>query len=397
MSDKDKTPTLEDVNGALKELREEVEKKDVDLEKVAKLEEILNTYEEKNVELVKTQESAKQEIEDFKERIEDLEKKLSRPGNGSVEDETKAEYKALSDFITKGAENMTPEDLKYLRSDNETDGGVLAPAEFVREIIKDITEISALRSVARIRTTSAGRMEIPVRNSLVVAEWEGEGETSTDSNSQYGIEKIPVHKLMVTIPITIEELMDSAFDMEAEINSDLAESFNQKEGNAFIQGDSIKKPEGILVNTALVAAARTSGDADEITFDSLILLTGDLKTGYNPLYLMNRLTIAIIRTLKDGVGQYLWQAGNVAAGVPNQINGFSYMETPDMDDIAANAFPVAFGDFRMGYLIGDSLRMDVIRDPFTLKKQGKVEFTFTRRVGGQVVNAEAIKLLKIAT
>jgi len=390
-----------DAHLALAELRKEVEKTNADLGKIDKLEEILDKQQKNSQELttsLEAKETARQELEaDTKSRIEFLEALISKGGNGAGADEVSAELKAMDKFLRTGVHGLGEEELKYLRSDVAADGGILAPAEFLREIVKPITEISPMRQIARVRTASAGKMELPVRNTLVSAEWEGEGETGTDDNSKYGLEKIPVNKLTVTVPITIEELADSAFDMEAEISGDIVESFNQKEGGAFISGSGFKQPEGILTNTDLTGGARVSGKATEIQMDALLLLAGDLKTGYTPVYLMNRRTTATIRTLKDGVGQYLWQVGNIAAGIPNTLNGFPLVETPDMDDIGANTFPVAFGDFRMGYLIGDSLRMDIIRDPFSLKKSGKVEFTFTRRVGGQVVNAEAIKLLKIST
>jgi len=391
-------PTMNEISEGLKEIRTEIEKKDIaDTGKIENITELLDTQEELNQKNALAFAKSENDRKDAEERLETLEKAMSRVGNGAGEqDQKNEETKALQKFICKGLDSLTPEEVKYLRTDNELDGGVLAPTEMVNEIIKGITETSAIRNIARVRTMSAGRMELVVRNGLVAAEWEGEGETGTDDNTQYGKEKIPLNKLTVTVPITIEELMDASFNMESEINSDIIESFGQKEGTAFVQGDAVKKPEGFAVESALQTAARTTGLAANITMDSILKLAGDLKTGYAPVYLMNRTTIADIRILKDGVGQYLWQIGNIAAGIPNQINGFTYIETPDMDDIAANTFPIAFGDFRKGYLIGDGLRMDIIRDPFSLKKSGKVEFTFTRRVGGGVVNAEAIKLLKVA-
>jgi len=65
--------------------------------------------------------------------------------------------------------------------------------------------------------------------------------------------------------------------------------------------------------------------------------------------------------------------------------------------VAANAFPVVFGDFRRGYLIVDRLILDVMVDPYSSKNQGMVEFSARRRVGGQVVIADALKKLKIAS
>lgn len=409
--DDTKNVTQAELNRVVDDIRELVEKKSkkggdrldaVDEQKMKNFSEVLDEHEKKNEALTTEIEARKTAEFELKERIEELEKQLSKPNNGGPADEKakikELERKAFDKFFRGGeeAKNFEPEELKYLRTDSDVDGGVLATTEYIQEIIKNITEISAMRSVCRVRPVGKGRMEIPVRDSLVSAFWEGEGEETQDSNSQYGLEKIPLHKLMVNVPITLEELQDTSFNMEAEINADVVEAFNQKEGAAFVNGtgNADKQPEGFLNNSRVTS--RATGIADGIDMDSIMLLQGDLKKGYNPIYTMNRTTAAKVKILKDGNGQYLWQAGNIAAGVPNQISGDPYLIVPDMDDIGANAFPIAYGDFRQGYLIGDRMALSVIRDPYTLKKSGKVEFTFVRRVGGAVIKPEAIRLLKCA-
>lgn len=381
------------INEAFKGLTDAIEAKDA--AGIAKYNEILAEVDKKNQALVldiKKREATEAEL---KESISNLEKQISRAsqaGDEKKKGELSEEMKAVTTFIRHGEASLTAEELKYLRTDKDTDGGYLTQGEYIREIIKGITEISPMRSVARVRQTSSKSVEIPSRTGLVTASWEGEATTTGDSNSTYGLERIPMNKLMVNVPITIEELADASFNMETEINADVVESFNQKENLAFVSGTGVKQPEGFLTNASV--GIRASGIADNIDIDSLILLAGDLKTGYNPVYAMNRLTIASLRTRKGGDGQYLWVAGNIAAGVPNTINGYNYVEMPDMDNIGANAYPVAFGDFRQGYLIVDRMDINMIRDPYSLKRIGKVEFTFTRRVAGQVVKAEAIKKLK---
>ena len=370
-----------------------------------KLEATMAGIEGKNADLVKTIEAEKTANAELKELVEkqmkSMERVASRPNADENEKvQAKSDMKLFEKFVTKGMESFrgaTDElEKKFMNTYTDEDGGVLAPNEYVREILKDVTEISNLRAVARTRTAGAGRMEIPVRSSLVTVNWEGEYEEAQDSNSQYQLRKVPLNKIMVNVPITIEELQDAAFDMESEINMDIAEAFAQKEGAAFINGDGVKKPEGILSSSDI--SEINTEDADGITMDSIIKIAGEVKAGYNPLYLMNRKTIAYVQQLKESTsGRYLWQAGNIAAGVPNQLNGYSYLEMPDMEDVAVNANPIAFGDFRQGYLIGDGAELTVIRDPYTLKKRGMVEFTFMRRVGGGVVKPEAIKLLKCAT
>ena len=182
--------------------------------------------------------------------------------------------------------------------------------------------------------------------------------------------------------------------MISEINSDVMEAFQQLEGTAFVNGSGVKSPEGFMTNADITSI--NSGVADKLTFDSLISVTGQLKKGYNPIYGFNRRTLATIRTMKDGSGSYIWQAGNLAAGVPNSLAGTSYGIFEDMPDIGAGLSPVIYSDFYKGYLIGDRAGMSVVRDDVTLKKQGKVEFTFMKRLDAQVVLPEAFKKIKIS-
>lgn len=360
--------------------------------------------ESENQKLVKEIETEKKSREDFKEmfekQMETFEKIASRPNADAAEKvEAKSNIKMFEQFVTRGLESMNrnADELtqKFLNTYVDAEGGVLTPPEYVQDIIKNITEIDNLRSVSRVRRAGSNRMEIPIRHSLVTVNWEGEYEEAQDGNSTYQLNNLPLNKIMVNVPITIEELQDSAFDMESEINMDVAEAFAQKEGEAFVTGDSIKKPQGFTQNDS-VGIVNTK-IADGVSMDSIIKIEGELKTGYNPIYVMNRKTMAYVKQLKESTsGRYLWQAGNIAAGVPNQLNGYGYLELPSMDDVGTNTVPIAFGDFRQGYLIGDGVEITVIRDPYTSKKKGVVEFTFMRRVGGQVIKPEAIKLLKCA-
>ena len=110
-------------------------------------------------------------------------------------------------------------------------------------------------------------------------------------------------------------------------------------------------------------------------------------------FTMNRTVQGVVRKLKDGDGTYLWQPSYVA-GQPATILGYPVTEMAGMPNLAANALPIAFGDFRRGYLIVDRVGVRVLRDPFTNKPY--VHFYTTKRVGGGVVNPETIKVLKMA-
>ena len=224
--------------------------------------------------------------------------------------------------------------------------------------------------------------------------WAGEGETGLTSNSQYGRLELNAKRLTVSVAITAEELQDANVDMVNEINSDVRESFAQLRGASFVNGTGNGTPEGFMVNPDITSI--NSGDANLLTFNSLLSVTGEVKTGYNPIYAFNRRTLAAIRTMRNGNGDYIWQAGNLAAGVPNAIAGSSYAVLNDMPDIGAGLIPVIYGDFFAGYLIGERKGMTVIRDEYSLKKDGKVEFTFMERLDAMVTQPEAFEKIKIS-
>jgi HK97 family phage major capsid protein len=231
----------------------------------------------------------------------------------------------------------------------------------------------------------------------VTGGWEGEGtNTIANSNSKYGMDVLTIRKMVASTAITLEELSDAEFDMQTEVSSDVGEFFGKLEGTGFVQGTgSPLQPEGFMTN-ALVPEFN-SGAAADFTLDNLIDITGKLKTGYNPMFGFTRQTLARIRKFA-GNDQYLWQTGTgVAGSAPNTLLGYPYVLIPDLDEIGANKYPIVFADFRRGYLIADRAAITVIRDQFTLKKEGKVEFTFSKRTTGKVMLPEAFYKLKCST
>jgi HK97 family phage major capsid protein len=384
---------LHEMHSALNALRSEVESKFVRQEVVNRCTEFLDKQEAKNQELVKAANEAKSKAEELESKYSSLEATLARPNLSAKSEEYEMEVKAFKNLVRSGEVET---EKKYLRTDVNEDGGFLVPDILVNEVIKNITEISNLRSVARVRAMGNKTESIPTRTTIVSVGMVGEGQEDALSNSKYGLEKLVAKTAQVTIQATLQELQDSSIDITTNINEDVAEALAQLEGAQFVNGSGAgNNCEGFMTNASVTSI--NTGSASALTFDSLIALTGELKTGYNPLYAFNRKTLANIRTLKDGNGHYIWQAGNLGAGIPNAINGYNYIELPDMPDIAANAFPVIFADFRRGYIIGDRLGMTMLRDPYSKKREGKVEFTFTKRFAGGVVLAEAFKKLKVST
>lgn len=383
---------------AVKALRDSVEKfgaNSVEAKAMAaRTEDAIAKQEAKHTEIVNDLAAERKNQLELKERIDGLELELSRKstGKGGSHKDT-PEYKALQLFVQKGIDALDMEQKNTLRTDIGTQGGYLTMPEMDNAIIKKITEISPVRSVARVRTVGSKTLAIPVRTTIPVATYEGEAAAGGESNSTYGQETLTAYRLTVTVPYTYDQLIDSEFDMETEITNDVAEAFAFTEGNKFVLGTGAKQPEGFLSNATVVADARTSLVSGVVSGDDLILLSGDLKVGYNPLYAFNRRSLATFRTLKGSDGQYLWQMG-LGGGAPNTIAGLPYVVMNDMPDIAANSLSVVLADFTRGYTIIDRTGLLVIRDELTRKKNNIIELTFHRYNHGQVVLPEAFKILK---
>ena len=378
---------------ALNALRDETKK--LSPEQKSEINKLLDSQEEKNQVKLKELNEKSKKIEELEDRYNSLEADLKRGLSGEEKQAKTQELKAFETYLRKQSQFLGQEELKYLRTDVDSEGGYLVPSPLEGEIIKKITEISNLRSVARVRPMSTKTSSTPSRTNIVSAGMVGEGETDSLSTSKYGLEKLIAKKAQVTSQSTVEELEDAGYDVLNLMSQDVAETMAQLEGSQFVNGNGAgNNCEGFLTNSNVPFIV--SSVADKITFDSLIHATGQLKYGYNPIYAFNRKTLAEIRKLKDGEGGYLWQAGNLAAGVPNQLNGYNYIILPDMPDIGANTYPVIFGDFARGYVIGDRKGMTMLRDEITKKREGKIEFTWYKRFAGMVQLPEAFVKIKIS-
>jgi len=341
----------------------------------------------------------KQQQENQKEQMDRIETMLRRPQTGVEAKKIDESLMAWDSFLRKGLEALDPSEKKALTVSNDSTGGYLAPPEYVREIIKSVTEISPIRSIARVRTTGQRSVQMPKRTGQFAAAWVAESGTRAETTGYtVGMEEIPTHEHYALVDISEQDLEDSVFDLEAEMQSEFAEQFAKAEGAAFCTGNSVGKPEGFMTNSDVSEV--NSGAASALTADGLLTLVHSVKSQYgrNGRFVFNRTTLAAIRKLKDTAGQYVFQAGmSLENGVPNTILGYAYVEAPDMADVGAGAYPVAFGDFSRGYMIVDRVALAVLRDPFTQATTGNVRYIARRRVGGQVILPEAIVKQKVAS
>lgn len=332
------------------------------------------------------------------EKLEKLETVLSRPESGFSSNSVDAELKNFDAFCRKGFERLDANQQKALTVSNDSTGGYLAPPEYVRELLKTVTEISPIRSIARVRSTSARSVQIPKRASTFAAQWVAESAARTETTGYtVGLEQLAAHEHYALVDISEQDLEDTVFNLEQEMQSEFAQQFAKAEGAAFISGDAVGKPEGLLTNSLVGEANSGSGTA--LTSDGLLTLVHSIKSEYgnNGKFVFNRNTLADIRKLKDSAGQYVFQAGmSLQSGVPNTILGYQYVEASDMPNVGSGTYPILFGDFSKAYLIIDRVALAVLRDQYTQATTGNVRYIARRRVGGQVIQPEAIVKQKIS-
>lgn len=407
MADKDPVAQVMEAFNELKATSEAAEKKRDALldEKMTRINAFLDKQEDANQKLVKAEETAKA----MQDQLDRVEAALNRPNlGGSDKPDTAAEeYRAaFVRCLRKAPEHRDPADLKLIndrrntlvKGDEAGAGYLLAPPEIQREIIKDIIEMSPMRSLATVRVIGSGSLKQPKRTAAAgAARRVGEVEHRTNTGDPaYGMNEIHAPEMIARAEISQQMLEDADYDLIAELRGEFSEQFAVKEGQEFIAGiGAANQAEGILQPAGVGEVV--SGNATEISGDGLIRLQGALKTGYarNARFILNRATLTEIRVLKDGDGRYVWMPG-IANTVPNTILGDSYVEMPDMPSIDAGTYPVAYGDFRRAYVVVDRIGLSFQPDYTTGADDGLVIFRARKRVGGGVRQTDAYKKLKIA-
>jgi len=373
--------------------------------KLDKITATLDKYEAGNqqITLIEKQNKAMQE------QLDNIEKIANRAGLGGAADpQAKAAQEYLAAFdrvMRRQAGDRDPADMEIInkrkaalvKGDDASAGYLLAPPEMQKEIIKNIIEMTPMRSLATVRSIGVGSWKAPRKTGNGSASRIGETQKRTNTGDPaYGMLEIHAPEMFARLEVSQQMLEDSDYDLAAELREDATDQFAVREGQEYVSGlGGSSQAEGILVNSAIQQIV--SGDASKITADGLLDMYHGLKTGYarNGVWTMNRLTLGAIRKLKDSTGQYLWVPG-IASNVPNTIAGAPYAEMSDMPNIAANSFPVAFADWKKLYVIIDRVGISFQPDYMTGADDGLVIFRARKRTGGGVRQAEAGLKLKIS-
>lgn len=324
---------------------------------------------------------------------------------------------AINKFIRKGEEALDAKEMqllqthtKSLSSGADPSGGYVVSPEMDSQITRIIYETSPMRQLCEVKQISTDQFERLQRVDLPSSGWaDRDASDSAAPNTTMNWKKMSVKAFKQWAePAISQDLIDDAFvDVEAELSMALAQAFELTENSAFVTGNGVGQPMGILSYAAGSWNSSTpnvpvwgtieqihSGNASALTYAGIVNLVYALKDGYLPRasFLANRLTVAQMRLIVDGIGRPMWEPG--MNGEPATFMGFKIYRASDMPVVASNALSLAFGDFSRAYLICDRIGTRILRDPYTSKPF--VKFYTTKRVGGSVMNFEALKIQKIA-
>ena len=315
---------------------------------------------------------------------------------------------SFASFVNSGAAKAVDDKLevKYLSEGIDIDGGYAVMPQFGGVIEAQLFETSPLRSVANVVTIGTQTYEVLLDDDEASGGWVGEIATRSETDTpQLAKKQVQVHEIYAKPKATNAMLEDGIFDMENWLLGKVADIISRTENTAFVSGNGVGKPFGFTSYSAWTSAGVyqrgaieqiNSGTAGAITADGIIKLLNSLKETYqsNATFMMKRASYESVLLLKDGTGRYLVGAGDMNGAPGMTLRGRPIVLAHDMPAVASAALSVAVGDFRRGYTIVDRRGMQIIRDPYTAS--GFTSFYCSRRTGGDVVNFEAIKLLKLS-
>ncbi|UWQ16991.1 phage major capsid protein [Jannaschia sp. M317] len=335
--------------------------------------------------------------------------KTQRPQLETAETGAAPHQKAMDAYLRSGDDDglraLTLEG-KAMNTAVAAEGGYLVDpqtAETVQSVLRGSASLRAISNVVNVEATS---YDVLVDHAEIGAGWATESGSFAETDSpQFDRISITLHELSAMPKASQRLLDDAAFDIESWLAGRIADKFATAEASAFVVGDGIDKPKGFLTYPDVDEASWAwgslgyvaTGAADDFDVsspsDAIVDLVYALGAKYraNAAFVMNSKTAGAVRKMKDADGRFLW-SDSLAAGQPAQLMGYPVLIAEDMPDIGTDATAIAFGDFSAGYTIAERPDLRVLRDPFSAKPH--VLFYATKRVGGDVTDFAAIKLLK---
>ncbi|MEP4011494.1 MAG: phage major capsid protein [Sulfitobacter sp.] len=347
-------------------------------------------------------------LQQSEERIAMMDRKMTLPARsplgGAIEQD--APHKKAFDAYLRNGDDDGLRGLELEGKSKSTamnsDGGYLVDPQTSERVQSVLNSGASIRAIAAVVQVEATSYDVLVDHADVGAGWatESGGQAETDT-PQIDRITVPLHELSALPKASQRLLDDSAFDIEGWLAGRIADKFARAEAAAFVSGDGIDKPTGFLSHPAVDNDVWSWGNLGYVPSgtnanpeaDAIIELVYALGAAYrkNAVFVMNSKTTAKVRKLKDTDGRFLWSDG-LAAGEPARLMGYPVLVAEDMPDPATDAMAIAFGDFSAGYTVAERPDLRILRDPFSAKPH--VLFYATKRVGGDVSDFAAIKLMK---
>jgi HK97 family phage major capsid protein len=301
-------------------------------------------------------------------------------------------------------------EMKSLSGTSGGDGGYAVPREIDGSIAATLKTLSPIRSIATVVQTGTSGYRKLIATGSMGAGWVGETAARPETATRSFAEIAPPSGELYANPAASQAMLDDAmFNVEDWLAEQLGREFAVAEGSAFVNGNGTNRPKGFLTYTTTneIDSVRAFGTLQHLATgtagafpasnpqDKLVELVHSLKAPYRQgaSWVMNSDTLARIRKFKTSDGAFIWQPGMVE-GQAATLLGYPVVEAEDMPDVGANSLSIAFGNFRAGYLVADRGETRILRDPFSNKPF--VHFYATKRVGGAVIDSQAIKLMKFA-
>jgi len=353
------------------------------------------------------------ELTKLAKEIGEIAKKANRPAAGASGMTTdQQEHKSVfrDQFLRKGNDSGLRElERKAFQRGSDVDGGYLIDSEMETEIDRIAGTASILRGLADVRTIGKESLKFRAKTAGMAARWVGEGEAGGETaNPKYAQLEILAEE-MEAEPWAFNSALDDAdFDVVADVTDEAGIAFGEAEGAAFISGNGVKKPRGILAydiaananyawgKVGYIASGKAGAVADTNPADYIIDLLHSLKASYRTgaTLVMADTTLAVLRKIKDGSGNFYLFNPDPTGNFAGLILGAPVVIDDNMPVIAANSYSIAYANYKRAYRIVDRTGIALIRDNITAK--GTTKFNFRKRVGGGIRNFEAIKLMKFA-
>lgn len=345
-------------------------------------------------------------------RLGQLERTLTRPTaaayHGAVSAQDRGRKDAFLSYVRKGDSHGSGHlETKALTTTTDGDGGFLIPQILLSDLGKKLEDLSPMRRIANVIAISGSTLELLIDANGPEVAWVQEAAARNETGSPtLDKKRIPIHELCATPRATQKLLDDSAVNVEEWLIDTIAARMAQTENHAFINGDGQNKPRGFLHYGSNVLAQRAAGEIEHLASgangafggdhpsDLLIDTLNALPSQYHrgACWMMSRSAHSAVRKLRDAHGQSMWHPGLVD-GAPSTLLGYPVIVSEDMPALIAGTASksIVLGNFKEAYTIVDRQDINVLRDPYSAKPH--VEFYATKRVGGDLVNLNALKII----